>query len=65
MAIRVVVAFGMEQVEAKNYMKHLDNAKKNSLKLHFKNALSLGLMFVIIYGMYAYAFWAASIFVER
>jgi len=64
-AIRVVVAFGMEQVEAHNYMKHLGRAKKNSLKTHFCNAIMLGLMFVMIYCMYAYAFWAASIFVER
>lgn len=64
MAIRVVVAFGMEHIEIQNYLKHLNRAKQNSVKQHLKNAISLGSIFLMIYLMYAYAFYAASLFVE-
>lgn len=63
MAIRVVVAFGMETVEAKNYERYLINAKNSSVKNHFKNSFLMGGLFVFIYFAYAYAFWVGGEFV--
>lgn len=63
-AIRVVIAFGMERQEIKNYTKYLDKARQSSLKGGTKTALSLGLLFMVIYSSYSYAFYMGSVFVD-
>lgn len=65
MAIRVVVAFGQEKTEIKNYCMYLDNSRKASTKTHLKNAASLCLMMMMIYWMYAYSFWIGTVWVEK
>lgn len=64
MAIRVVVAFGMEAVEYRNYTAYLQQAKDNATKNHFKSAGALGLVFVAMYASYAYAFYIGSVYVR-
>ncbi len=64
-AIRVVSAFGMESLEAKNYSKYLERAKNASFKNQLWAAICLGLFFFVVYSTYAYSFWIGSIFVEK
>lgn len=64
-AIRVVSAFGMESLEAKNYAKYLERAKNASFKNQLQAAICLGLFFFVIYSVYAYSYWIGSIFVEK
>jgi ATP-binding cassette subfamily B (MDR/TAP) protein 1 len=63
-AIRVVIAFGMEKQEVKNYTKYLDKARQSSIKVGTMTALSLALLFMVIYSSYAYAFYMGSVFVD-
>ena len=61
-AIRVVVAFGAENLEINNYTKYLERAIKAGLKSHSIGAISIGLLLFVIYSSYAYAFYIASLF---
>lgn len=65
MAIRVVVAFGMESVEFKNYTTYLTNAKKSAVRNHIINAMCLAGFLFAIYCMYSYAFYIGSIYVGK
>ena len=64
-AIRVVSAFGMESLEAKNYTKYLERAKNAGFRNQLWSAVCLGLFFLVVYSTYAYSFWIGSIFVEK
>ncbi len=63
-AIRVVIAFGMEVQEIRNYTRYLDRAKKASVKTHILTALAIATLWMIVYFSYAYAFYIGSLFVQ-
>jgi len=63
--MRVVIAFGMEKVEFKNYSQYLLKAKTASNKNHFFNACALAALFIFIYLAYAYSFYMGSVYVEK
>jgi hypothetical protein len=54
----------MESVEARNYIKYLDKAKKASMKTHLFTALATGLLLFVVYNSYAWAFYIGSVFIE-
>lgn len=64
-AIKVVVAFGQEPVEMKNYGKYLGRAKATGIKTHLKSALTLGFFFFIIFGYYSYAFYLGTMLITQ
>ena len=64
-AIKVVVAFGMEEVEIENYAKYLLRSKEMGLKSQVGLAVSVGVFFGTIYGAYAYAFWLGGIWIRE
>ncbi|XP_072179666.1 ATP-dependent translocase ABCB1-like [Diadema setosum] len=63
--IRTVVAFGGEEEEVERYSRNLVEAKKESIKKDTFTLLSQGFLFFAIYGSYAIAFWAGTIFYIR
>lgn len=62
-AIRVVVAYGQEEKEVKNYAKYLARARAAGIKTHCKGALTMALFFASIFGTYAYAFYLGSVWI--
>lgn len=56
-SIRTVYAFGGQAKEAEEYEKRLETAKKNSIIRGTLTALTMGLMFGIMYGVYGLGFW--------
>lgn len=62
-AIKVVVAYGQEEKEVKNYSKYLDRARKAGIKTHCRGALTMALFFASIFGTYAYAFYMGSVWI--
>lgn len=62
-AIRVVVAFGQEQKEVKNYSKYLHRARTEGMKMHCQNAIAMAALFSSIFGTYAYSFYLGSVWV--
>lgn len=62
-AIRVVVAYGQEEKEVKNYSKYLDRARKAGIKTHCRGAFTMALFFASIFGTYAYAFYMGSVWI--
>jgi ribosomal protein S19 len=62
-AIRVVVAYGQEEKEVKNYIKYLDRARKAGIKTHCKGSMVISLFFASIFGVYAYAFYMGSVWI--
>ena len=56
-AVRTVVAFGGQKKEEEKYNKEVANAKKNAFVRGTLTATSMGLVFGIIYGMYALGLW--------
>ena len=56
-AIRTVVAFGGQQKEVQNYTKRLAGAKKSGILRGMLTGVSGGLMFGIMYCVYALGFW--------
>jgi hypothetical protein len=55
----------MESVEAKNYIKYLDKAKKASMKTHLFTAMATGLLLFVVYNSYAWSFYIGSVFIEK
>jgi ATP-binding cassette subfamily B (MDR/TAP) protein 1 len=62
-AIRVVVSFGQEETEIKNYNKYLERAKKAGESAGLTLNFALGFFLFIIYAAYAYAFWMGGIYI--
>jgi ATP-binding cassette, subfamily B (MDR/TAP), member 1 len=62
-AIRVVVAYGQEEKEVKNYAKYLMRAKIAGVKTHCKSAFTMAIFFASIFGTYAYAFYLGSVWI--
>lgn len=62
-AIRVVVAFGMEETEMRNYGKHLDRARTIAIKSLKKSGLTVGGFFFGMFAYYAYAFFIGTILI--
>ena len=63
--IKVVVAFGQEQREINNYVRHLDEAKKEGQKGKLVVALSLGIFNFLIFSSYAYGLFVGGQFVKN
>ncbi len=59
-AIKVVLAFGREQTEIRNYEKYLIRAKRTGIKTHFFGSLAIGGFFLSLYGYYTYSFYVGS-----
>ena len=59
-AIRVVQAFGQERTEINNYEKYLNKTRQTGIKTHLKGAFSIGFLFFVMFGYYAYAFYTGS-----
>jgi len=64
-AIKVVVAFGMEPTEIKNYSKYLSRSKDMGRKQQILLALSIGFFIGSIFCSYSYAFWVGGIWIEK
>ena len=62
-AIRVVVAYGQESKEIKNYTKYLNRARDAGIKTHCRGAFAMALFFASIFGTYAYAFYLGSVWI--
>lgn len=62
-AIRVVVAYGQEEKEVKNYTKYLNRARVAGIKTHCRGAFTMALFFASIFGTYAYAFYMGSVWI--
>jgi len=60
MAIKVVHTYGNELLECTNYTTYLDRSKKASRKTLCKAAIGGSLLFLIIFGLYAYAFYVGG-----
>lgn len=61
----MVVAFGMEDTEIKNYEKYLGRAREVGLKTVVKTAFVLGFFFFCMFGYYAYAFYVGTLLIEN
>ncbi|XP_073533918.1 ATP-binding cassette sub-family B member 5-like isoform X3 [Phyllobates terribilis] len=62
-SIRTVVAFGGQEKEIKRYTNNLGEAKKLGIKKAIASQLSLGLVYLIIYGAYGLGFWYGTILI--
>ena len=62
-AIRVVVAYGQEEKEVKNYTKYLERARIAGIKTHCRGAMAMALFFSSIFGTYAYSFYLGSVWI--
>lgn len=63
--LRVVSAFGMENVEIQKYSKYLDLSRKVNIKNFILIGCSIGALLFVIYCSYAWAFFMGSIFIEN
>jgi ATP-binding cassette subfamily B (MDR/TAP) protein 1 len=59
----VVVAYGQEVKEQKNYAKYLDRARKAGIKTHLKGGVVMAMFFSSIFGIYAYSFYMGSVWI--
>jgi ABC-type multidrug transport system fused ATPase/permease subunit len=64
-AMKVVVAFGMEHTEIKNYNGHLETARKAGAKEKVMTGIGMSIMMAMIYSVYSYAFWVGANFVKN
>jgi len=64
-AIRVVVAFGQERQEAKNYLGYLGRAKQAAIANAFKAGILMGVFYFSIFASHAYAYYIGSYWVEK
>ena len=62
-AIRVVVAYGQEQRESRNYSKYLDRARKAGVKTHCKGSFTIACFMSSIFATYAYSFYMGSVWI--
>nr|KAG5714213.1 hypothetical protein BaRGS_018430 [Batillaria attramentaria] len=56
-SIRTVVAFGGQDKEAERYYDNLGEARSFGVKKGFSNGLSMGFVWLVIFGSYALGFW--------
>ncbi|GAB6020133.1 hypothetical protein CHUAL_002862 [Chamberlinius hualienensis] len=56
-AVRTVAAFGGEKKEAKNYDSNLGSATKAGINRGFSTAIGAGVLWFMIFAIYALAFW--------
>ncbi|XP_076820461.1 ATP-dependent translocase ABCB1-like isoform X2 [Clavelina lepadiformis] len=56
-AIKTVTAFGCQEKVVERYVQKLNRAKKVGIRRGFMTGLSIGLMYLSIFGMYALSFW--------
>jgi ATP-binding cassette subfamily B (MDR/TAP) protein 1 len=64
-AIRVVVAYGQEEKEVKNYSKYLHRARTAGIRTHFKGSMAMAMFFASIFGTYAYSFYLGSVWIYK
>jgi ABC-type multidrug transport system fused ATPase/permease subunit len=64
-AIKVVVAFGMENIEIKNYSKYLIRSREMGRNQQYLLSIAMGIFIASIYGSYAYAFWIGGVWIEK
>lgn len=64
-SIRVVVAFGTEKTEIRNYSRFLDRVRSEGSKVDIISGISLGFFVASIYLCYCYAFFLGSIWVDQ
>ncbi len=64
-SIKVVIAFGMEQMEGQTYNRFLEDAKKIGQKMAIGSGVSLGFFLFCIYCTYAYAFYIGGLWVDK
>ena len=62
-AIRIVVSFGQEELEMKNYARFLTRVTEAGKRGGVASGLSLGFFFFVVYLCYAFSFWMGSIWV--
>jgi ABC-type multidrug transport system fused ATPase/permease subunit len=62
-AIKVVVAFGMEKTEIKNFGEHLEKGRVAGAKEKVAVASGMSAMMFIIFAAYAYSFWIGGKFI--
>jgi ATP-binding cassette subfamily B (MDR/TAP) protein 1 len=63
-AIRVVVSFGFEKQEVKNYTKYLDQVHASGCKREKNYGLVIGFLIAVLQAAYAFSFWIGSYFIE-
>jgi len=56
-AIRVVHSYGQENLERENYKEYLGRASKVQRESNFAQSGSLSIIYLIMFGFYAYAFY--------
>ena len=64
-AIRIVVSFGQEKLEIKNYGFFLEKVRKVGAKMGITAGASLGFFFFCIYGSYCFSFAMGAIWVDN
>lgn len=64
-AIRIVVSFGQEDLEIKNYTTYLQKVKEAGHKAAFTSGLSMGFFMFCIYLCYAYAFLIGAYWMDK
>jgi len=64
-AIRIVVSFGQEELEIKNYNTYLGRVTEAGKKSGLSTATSQGFFFFCIYVCYAYAFAIGGVWVDE
>ena len=64
-AIRVVVSFGFEKQEVKNYTKYLDQVHASGCKREKNYGLVIGFLIAVLQAAYAFSFWIGSYFIEN
>ena len=64
-AIRIVVSFGQEQLEIRNYNKFLEQVRILGQKQGLTLGISLGFFFFCIYLDYAFSFCMGAVWVEK
>lgn len=62
-AIKVVSAFGQEEVEGKSFCAYLDQSKKRNIRNNLKGALGFSLFVFFILASYSYALYIGGIMV--
>ncbi|CAK8684370.1 unnamed protein product [Clavelina lepadiformis] len=64
-AIRTVVAFGCQQKEVQRYTDNLGDAKTVGIRKGFATGVSMGLVYLGMFGMYSLAFWYGTTLVLK
>jgi ATP-binding cassette subfamily B (MDR/TAP) protein 1 len=59
----VVVAYGQELKEQRNYNKYLDRARKAGVKTHLKGSLVLAMFMASIFATYSFSFYMGMVWI--